>query len=694
MPSTTFCARSSHVNTTVNGAESVLLATEEGAEYRCKLTHLNRFRVLLPLLLSSGLCLALCGCSTLALSRLSPSEPSALSCNTGSITPSSTDTCTVTLSAAAPGGGLNVSLSSSNPAVSVPDSVTVPANSASAQFAVSVAAVATNQPVTLTATAVGTSKSFTLQLNAATSALSINVSTLAFGNVVLNNPETQSIKITSTGTAPLTIQAATLVGAGFTMPDETFPATLNPGQSVSLIVQFDPSTVAPATGQLTITSNSSAGQTALISLSGTGVALGSFTYAGSPLASTITPPAPTAPISNKFFGMTILHLGSTPFPDFPVSTIRLWDVAAWSEIEPASGQFNWTHMDRTISDSETTGTSDFIFTFGSVPSWASTNPSDPCAGGDGTGTCGSPDMNAFESFTTTLVQRYCGTVKYYETWNEPNNTKYFDGTNAQLLTVAQHLYQIAKDPANCGCTNGVCSPGGGANPNQVLTPSISRVNQSTLAWLDSYLATAGTNYPYADVASFHGYGPTSPEQIIPQVQALNQTLSKHGLANLELWNTEASWGTVTSTLDQDQAAWLMRYHVALAAVGVSRFVWYAYDDCDWGTLYSSPFCTNPLTPAGQLTVPAPAYGVIEGWLSGASLTGCNEYQNGLWACELQRAGDYDAWMVWSSTGTDISVPVPADSGLTVYRDWQNNLNSLPTGLTVGQMPVLLETQDM
>ena len=46
-------------------------------------------------------------------------------------------------------------------------------------------------------------------------------------------------------------------------------------------------------------------------------------------------------------------------------------------------------------------------------------------------------------------------------------------------------------------------------------------------------------------------------------------------------------------------------------------------------------------------------------------------------------------MVWSSTGTEITVPIPEGSGLTVYRDSQNNVNALPAQLTVGEMPVLI-----
>jgi hypothetical protein len=293
-----------------------------------------------------------------------------------------------------------------------------------------------------------------------------------------------------------------------------------------------------------------------------------------------------------------------------------------------------------------------------------------------------------------VVQRYCGTIKYYETWNEPNGGEFWSGTNAQLLTIAQHLYQVAKDPANCGCANGVCVPGGGANPNQVLLPPISRITSSNLSWLDSYLGTSGAQYPYADVAAFHGYSSDpSPEAIVSQVQSLNQILAKHGLSNLQLWDTEADWGGPLTLIGQQQASWLMRYHVALAAMGVSRFVWFAYDSCSWGTLWEG-YCTDPQMPIESITEGGKAYAVIESWLSGSNLLSCQQYENGLWACALQRAGGYQAWMLWSSTGTEISVPIGEDSGLTVYRDWQNNVDTLPTELTVDQMPVLLENHDL
>jgi hypothetical protein len=97
----------------------------------------------------------------------------------------------------------------------------------------------------------------------------------------------------------------------------------------------------------------------------------------------------------------------------------------------------------------------------------------------------------------------------------------------------------------------------------------------------------------------------------------------------------------------------------------------------------------------QLTVAGAAYATIEKWFTGATLTQCQQYQNGLWACELQRSGgNYDAWMLWSNSGTSISVPIPDSFGLAVYRDSLNNVMTLPAQITVTQMPVLLENYDL
>jgi len=121
------------------------------------------------------------------------------------------------------------------------------------------------------------SPSITVQLtgtgNQGTATLTMNSSSVAFGNVPVGTPATQSLTLQSTGTTAVTVSAAKVSGTGFTVTGATFPLTLNPSQSATLSIQFDPTAAGAATGSLTITSNSSSNSSAAVALSGTGVPL-------------------------------------------------------------------------------------------------------------------------------------------------------------------------------------------------------------------------------------------------------------------------------------------------------------------------------------------------------------------------------------------------------------------------------------
>lgn len=201
---------------------------------------------------------------------------SALSCSSSAVTGAGSDTCTISLSRAPGFRSQTVNLSSNNSAVTVPASVTVQRGSTTAAFTATVAAVSSPQTVTLTATANGVSRTLSLQVGSGAPAITLQSTSVAFGNVSLNTTATQSIVVTSSGTAPLTISAAGVTGPGFTASGASLPLTLNPSQTAILQLQFDPTTAGAATGSVTIASNASNTPTATISLSGTGGSGGSY----------------------------------------------------------------------------------------------------------------------------------------------------------------------------------------------------------------------------------------------------------------------------------------------------------------------------------------------------------------------------------------------------------------------------------
>ncbi|MFZ1939924.1 MAG: beta strand repeat-containing protein, partial [Terracidiphilus sp.] len=213
---------------------------------------------------------------------------SGLSCATGQITGAGSDLCSVTLNAAAATGGFVVNLASNNAAVTVPASVTVAAGLSNATFSLTTTGSTTPQTVTITASAGNLSRTFALELGTSVATLNLSQTTIAFGTVQVNKAMAQTVTLSSTGTAPVTVSGASVAGSGFSISGESFPLTINPNGTATLAVQFDPTASGAATGTVTVSSDSSTGTAQTINLSGTGTpvlsglscANGSMTGAG------------------------------------------------------------------------------------------------------------------------------------------------------------------------------------------------------------------------------------------------------------------------------------------------------------------------------------------------------------------------------------------------------------------------------
>jgi hypothetical protein len=192
-----------------------------------------------------------------------------------SLTLTSTGTAPVTINSATVtgagftvvGGGLPVTL---NPSQSMTLQVQfLPTTTGAASGQVTISSDSTNGStavVALTGTGTTTSGSQT------SPQLTMSATSVSFGSVTLNTATIQTLTLTSTGTAPVTVNSAAITGAGFTIVAQSFPVTLNPTQSVTLQVQFDPTAAGAISGQIAISSNSTTGSTALVALSGTGTA--------------------------------------------------------------------------------------------------------------------------------------------------------------------------------------------------------------------------------------------------------------------------------------------------------------------------------------------------------------------------------------------------------------------------------------
>jgi len=74
--------------------------------------------------------------------------------------------------------------------------------------------------------------------------IAITPSSMAFGNVLVGNSQTQTVSISNVGTSSLSVSQISVSGTGYAVTGLALPYTLSPGQSVSVSVTLTP----PATG--------------------------------------------------------------------------------------------------------------------------------------------------------------------------------------------------------------------------------------------------------------------------------------------------------------------------------------------------------------------------------------------------------------------------------------------------------------
>jgi hypothetical protein len=103
-----------------------------------------------------------------------------------------------------------------------------------------------------------------------TPVMAVTPSSASFGNVTVNTGATQTMKLSNTGTAELTISQAAITGAGFSMPGLSAPTTLAAGASMNFMVAFNPTSAAADSGSISIAGDASNSPMTIL-LSSTGV---------------------------------------------------------------------------------------------------------------------------------------------------------------------------------------------------------------------------------------------------------------------------------------------------------------------------------------------------------------------------------------------------------------------------------------
>jgi hypothetical protein len=115
--------------------------------------------------------------------------------------------------------------------------------------------------------------------------LSPNPSQIAFGNIGVGSHQTTTVTLANSGGTDLTVNQATLSGAGFAMSNLAIPFTLKAGSSASVTITFAPTGAGSFSGSVSFaTTTFGKNSTVVLSFTGDGVTPGVLTPSPSSLA--------------------------------------------------------------------------------------------------------------------------------------------------------------------------------------------------------------------------------------------------------------------------------------------------------------------------------------------------------------------------------------------------------------------------
>ena len=447
------------------------------------------------------------------------------------------------------------------------------------------------------------------------------------------------------------------------------------------------------------------------------------------------------PIPPTFFGMHINRL-TTPWPQVPFGSLRmLGNLTTWFHLEgEARNRYDWRTLDRWL-DAARAHKVDVMYTFSRTPGWAARNAHSTCGPSRDEADCSPPSDLAvsalcqgplqgttttdcfFKEFVTSLLNHVCSgkapnktcRIVAFSCWNEPNLDGFWIGTYAESARMCSDMVRIVKDQCKDCVT---------------LTPDISAAtsgdtkdngdSRSYDEWFKNFLIAYRQYGNYPDAGAFHPYAarthgivpapfpetfagsgcpgerrsPVCPDTLLGKITTLRSLMDQNGMMGRPLWATEGGWGTNGEMSNPDaQAAYVARWLILQASVGVQRAYWYMWDmgknPQAWGGLWDD---VNGVYKAGV------AYGEIYKWLVGATFTKPCSADRDLWTCDLAGSDGKRLRIVWNASrsyDTGITWKYAPGAQFTQLRDLEGKQSAIVGGsVAIGSKPVLLESGDL
>jgi hypothetical protein len=542
----------------------------------------------------------------------------------------------------------------------------------------------------------------------------------ATASVTLTPPPPSPVIITTTSLSNATAGAAYSTSLNATAGTPPYTWTLSSGSLPSGITLQSAGSISGTTsktGQFSITiqvtDSSSPQQTS-----------------SEPLTLTVNSAIATGPApSASFFGFSNNYTNSGGWPNQSYGMQRFWDSPStqWPDINTASGVFEFTKLDSDLALAYTKGTMLGMYTLARTPTWASSNPTDTSCNnttgmGGGDGECDPPsDLNSDGSGSNAIWKAWIAAIathvndptylqthahiKYWEIWNEPDDTAFFAGSIAQLARLTED--------ANCIITGrGVIHQNGNGTATPCTATPIDPTAQIVMASAHAKGAalTYGQNELYCnnspktyqlpcpnppnaiaaavDIINFHmkpgnesgnncpAPTPCTPESAMQMYVANIRGILQPAELAKPLWDGEAQYSSTGFSgeylSDTDLAASFMpRFYLTNWSLGISGMAWYT--------------AASQAEPVEAET----SYQQTYNWLVNASLVTPCAASGTVWSCTISGSGT-QYLIMWDTaqtcaSGSCTTANQTVASQWTQYRDITTA--STPVTISGGVVPV-------
>lgn len=287
-------------------------------------------------------------------------------------------------------------------------------------------------------------------------------------------------------------------------------------------------------------------------------------------------------VDDYFAGMHVQFRENDRMPEITARSVRSHDIASgdtrWDEIYVTEGNPDWTASDEWVNLHHIAAREMVYVLFG-TPTWASARPTETSVYSNAEGTTNlglaaePADLTKWDAFCTTVATRYLGKVKYYEIWNEANDSAFFSGTKTMLAQMVRRANQAIKavDP-----TAKIISPSiTGWGPNAGALPET--FFKEMLAAGDG---VTGTMADWVDIIGVHLYLYQSRiYELNGVIDRINTAKTAAGVSAKPTWDTESAPGTpyIAGRTNEEAIQFIKRSMLIQAGKGIGRTFYYQWD---------------------------------------------------------------------------------------------------------------------